>query len=106
MVYNMDGSYRLVEDDEDCCSDDIVEMEGKTRRECGPGPRWAMKDNTSDYGWSSNCTQEEGNINPRALECKHQCTQDPELYPGKCTRLATVTVQCSSLNQTECGSKS
>ena len=106
MVYNMDGSYRFVEDDEDCCSDDIVEMEGSLRRECGPGPRWAMKDDTSDDGWSSNCTQEEGNSNPRALECKHQCTQDPELYPGKCTKLGTVTVQCSSLNQTECGSKS
>lgn len=106
IVHNIDGSYRFVEDDEDCCSDDIVEMEGNPRRECGPGPRWAMKDDTSDDGWSSNCTQEEGNSNPRALECKHQCTQDPELHPGKCTKLGTVTVQCSSLNQTECGSKS
>ena len=98
-----DGSHNLVEDDADCCRDDVVETEGSPRRQCGRNPRWGMKDPTSSDWWSTDCEGTE----PMNISCRYECTDNPETYPGECERKTRQIPQsCSSLNQTECGSKS
>ncbi len=98
-----DGSHNLVEDDADCCRDDVVETEGSPRRECGRNPRWGMKDPTSSDWWSTDCEGTE----PMNISCRYNCTHNPETYPGECERKTRQIPQsCSSLNQTECGKQS
>ena len=55
------------------------------------------------YGYRPCLPSQDG----KSYDCRYSCTKDPEKYPRFCVKKERESSEsCSSLNQTECGSKS